>query len=131
LSEVGFRVATLQFSSNQQFSIGFNSGNYRATDLATQCYSELAIVLQLCGLCLRELLASNGAVYLDALKEKLPSFMTIHGCDKLQQDSPPCQQTKDEKQWQTQNDIELLGPWRGNFPDLNPVENSWSLLKHN
>ena len=25
--------------------------------------------------------------------------------------------------------IEILGPWPGNIPDLNPIENCWVLLK--
>ncbi len=31
--------------------------------------------------------------------------------------------------WLGEQNIEILGPWPGNFSDLNPIENLWSNLK--
>lgn len=71
----------------------------------------------------------NGPVYLGILQEKLLNFMNITQCDTFQQDGAPCHQTKAVKKWLEESHIKLLGPWPGNSPDLNPIENCWMLVK--
>ena len=71
----------------------------------------------------------NGTVYLEVLKSKVPSFMEIKRCSHFQHDGAPCHQTKAVKKWLGEAGIEILGPWPGNFPDLNPIESCWVLLK--
>lgn len=71
----------------------------------------------------------NGNVYLQVLEEKVPNFMTMRECTHFQHDGAPCHQTKAVKEWFGNHAIEILGPWPGNSPDLNPIENCWFQLK--
>lgn len=71
----------------------------------------------------------NGSMYLDILKEKLPAFMQLRNCDYFQHDGAPCHQTKAVKNWLLQQRIQIIGPWPGNSPDLNVIENCWYHLK--
>ena len=70
-----------------------------------------------------------GTVYLEVLKSKVPSFMEIKRCSHFQHDGAPCYQTKAVKKWFGEAGIEILKPWPGNSPDLNPIENCWVFLK--
>lgn len=65
----------------------------------------------------------NGSMYLDMIKDKLPPFMKLRHCDYFQHDGAPCHQTKVVKSWLSLQDIHVIGPWPGNSPDLNVIDN--------
>ena len=71
----------------------------------------------------------NGTVYLEILKEKLQLFMNISNTSKFQHDGAPCHRAKKVNDWLNTNGIEVIGPWPGNSPDLNPIENCWDVVK--
>lgn len=71
----------------------------------------------------------NSAEYLKIIQEKVPQWMELHRCDVFQHDGAPCHQSRAVKSWLHCNNIEVLSPWPGSSPDLNPIENCWVKLK--
>ena len=71
----------------------------------------------------------NAQVYLNILRDKLPTHMPILNCTVFQHDGAPCHRSVTVTRWLVANNIELLGPWPGSSPDLNPIENMWMMMK--
>jgi len=71
----------------------------------------------------------NGQVYLNILKDKLMHHMRILNCTTFQQDGAPCHKAGMVTRWLADQHVEVLGPWPGSSPDLNPIENMWVLMK--
>lgn len=70
----------------------------------------------------------NGKAYLDILKQKLRIGMQMHQCSIFQHDSAPAHTSRVVQEWLADNGIEVL-EWPGNSPDLNPIENLWTMVK--
>ena len=70
----------------------------------------------------------NGQKYLNLMKEKLQLHMPVHECTIFMQDGAPCHRSKIAKEYFKEKKITLL-QWPGNSPDLNPIENFWTVLK--
>ena len=76
----------------------------------------------------------NTKKYLDILEEKLKIWMEIHGCKVFQHDGAPCHRAKPvtgfkSSQWLQENEVAVLAPRPRNSPDLNIIENCWTIVK--
>ena len=49
--------------------------------------------------------------------------------EKLQQDNAPANNSILSTTWFSENGLEILENWSANSPDINIIENVWSLLK--
>ena len=55
--------------------------------------------------------------------------MNILGSTVFQHDGAPCHRAAAVSRWLAGQGIEVLGPWPGSSPDLNPIENLWTTMK--
>ncbi len=72
----------------------------------------------------------NSQRYPRVLEDKLELFMRIHKTSQFLQDGAPCHKAKIVTKWFVDRPHITLIKWPGNSPDLNPIENVWSRMKH-
>ena len=65
---------------------------------------------------------------LDCFKKKMMPGFRKFKCSHLLQDKAPCHRHRHVVQFLADRGVEVI-QWAGNSPDLNPIENLWSIVK--
>ena len=69
----------------------------------------------------------NSKKYVQLLSDKLQLHMQVHRCNIFMQDGAPCHRSKMVTNF-LKKKMKVLD-WPGNSPDLNPIENLWTVMK--
>ena len=76
----------------------------------------------------RKLKGMDWEACLDCFKKKMmPGFRKFR-CSHLLQDKAPCHRHRNVVKYLADRGVEVI-QWAGNSPDLNPIENLWSIIK--